>query len=100
MAGAAIDLANVKVTGSGTCSGGAHHHPPFHDYPLLAWCHAGHEVHGLGVFTEDQKASVEAIAVAVAANPNYEAVAAQFGTTSDHVSQAVDYAIKAGFLGV
>ncbi len=94
-----VKTAPLRVTGKGHCHGGVNPHPPFHDYSLLAWTHNGHEVHDDHVFTEDQKASVHDIAHAVAKNPNYEAVAALFGTTVEHVRQAVDYAVKAGFLG-
>ena len=94
-----VSLSKVKVSGKGHCNGGANPHPPFHDYPLLAWTHLGHPKHGDGVFTEDQKASVEEIALALAATPDIAALAAKFGTSEEHVSQAIAYATKAGFLG-
>ena len=94
-----VTTAPLKVTGKGHCKGGVNPHPPFHDYPLLAWTHHGHPVHGDDVFTEDQKASVHDIALACAETQDYETVAAKFGTTSKHVSQAVKYALVAGFLG-
>ncbi len=98
MVNADIDFSGLKATGKGTCHGGAHPHPPFHDYPLLAWMHEGHQRHGKLVFTEDQKASVEEVALAFAAKPDLASVAAQFGTTQEHVRQAVAYAAKASFL--
>jgi hypothetical protein len=94
-----VTTSPLKVTGKGHCKGGVNPHPPFHDYPLLAWTHLGHPQHGDNVFTEDQKASVHDIALAVAETPNHEAVAAKFGTTVEHVNQAVAYACKSGFLG-
>jgi hypothetical protein len=94
-----VELSSLKCTGKGHCHGGKTPHPPLHDYPLLAWTHHGHEKHGDGVFTEDGKASVEEIAMALPEMPSLEALAAKFGTTEEHVSQAVNYALKAGFLG-
>jgi len=94
-----VALSGLKCTGKGSCHGGHHPHPPFHDYPLLAWSHTGHPEHGHSVFTEDQKASVEEIAIAVPQLPNFADLAAKFGTTEEHVSQAVAYAVKAGVLG-
>jgi hypothetical protein len=98
MVDAQVDFSGLKATGQGTCHGGAHPHPPFHNYPLLSWMHAGHERHGGLVFTEDQKANVQDIAVAFLANPDLAALAAQHGTTAEHVRQAVEYAAKASFL--
>ena len=96
--GQTIELSNIKLSGKGTCDGGANPRPPLHDYPLLGWCHTGHPKHGTCVFTEDQKASVEEIASVAAETPNLQAIANRFGTTRDHVAQAIQYAINAGFL--
>ena len=41
---------------------------------------------------------VATLALAVATTPNLEAIASQHGTTVDHVAQAIDYAIAAGYL--
>ena len=97
MAGVKVDLDTVRVTGEGSCVGGRHPDPPLDGYPRLAWM-VSHPVHGSRVFTEDGKASVEQIGLAVAETPNLDALAARFGTTADHVAQAIDYALKAGFL--
>lgn len=93
-----VELTQLKCTGKGTCDGGAKPRPPLHDYPLLAWMHAGHHVHGKSVFTEDQKASVADIAAALPTTPDLSALAKQFGTTEEHVRQAVAYAVSAGVL--
>lgn len=94
-----INLPNIKVTGKGTCDGGVHPAPPLHDYPLLAWCHTGHPVHAKSVFTSDQKASVNAIAMALPTTPDFSNLAKKFGTDEEHVRQAVAYAIRTGVLG-
>lgn len=99
MASGQIEIKNLKVSGKGTCEGGVNPHPPLHDYPLLAWSSVGHPKFKDGVFTEDQKASVEEIALALPTTPNIDSLAAKFGTTKEHVNQAINYAIKAGFLG-
>jgi hypothetical protein len=95
---AKVDLGSLKCVGEASCLGGKHPDPPLDKYPLLAWS-VNHPRHGSKVFTEDGKASVEDLALSAAESPNVEAVAAKFGTTPDHAAQAVDYAIKAGFLG-
>ncbi len=100
-----VDLSKATLTGKGSCDGGAKpRHDGFHpglsldNYPLLAWCHTGHPLHGDSVFTADQKASVDAIAKEVGVAPNLEAIAAKFGTTVDFVTEALDYAVKAGVI--
>jgi hypothetical protein len=98
MADLKVDFTGVTAKGKGSCHGGVHPHPPFHDYHLLAWMHAGHDRHGMQVFLEDQTASVEEIATEFAAGQVVAAVAAKFGTSDEHVRQALAYAVKAGFL--
>ncbi len=93
-----IETAPLKVTGRGTCDGGVNPHPPFHNYPLLSWTHHGHSEWGDSVFLEDGKACVHDIAMEAAVNQNLEAIAAKFNTTEEHVRQAIEYAVKAGFL--
>lgn len=81
----------IITVSNASCQGGVHPEPPLHYFPLLAWA-PGHERHGDSVFTEDQKASVDDIALEMARNPNIAAVAARFGTTVEHVVQAMAYA--------
>ena len=97
MATAQVDLTSIKCTGKAECVGGKHPDPPLDRWPLLAWMPA-HEKHGAKVFTEDGAVSVEAIAMDACTTPNIEALAAKHSTTADHASQAVDYALTAGFL--
>ncbi len=87
----------TKVTARANSVGGVDPDPPIHDFPLLAWSPT-HPVHGDVVFTEDQRASVHDVAIACAEMPSFAAVAAKFGTTEEHVSQAFHYAFKAGFI--
>jgi hypothetical protein len=98
MAEMKVDFAGVTATGKGSCHGGVHPHPPFHDYHFLAWMHTGHPRHGMQVFLEDQTASVEEIATEFATTHDLAGTAAKFGTTEEHVQQAVAYALRAGFL--
>jgi|SRR5271157_1378994 len=93
-----ISLGSLKCVGAASCIGGKHPDPPLDAFPLLAWM-VSHPRHGSKVFTEDGAASVEAIALDVAAMPSYEALAARHGTTAEHVRQAIEYALAAGFLG-
>ena len=58
----------------------------------MAW--SGNKVH-----TEDGAASVEDVALALIETPDFAALAARFGTSEEHVAQAIAYAVKAGFLG-
>lgn len=91
-----VTLENLKIVGTADCVGGLHPEPPIHDYSLLVYAPAQY---GVGVWTEDGKASVDQISAAIVELLTMEAVAARFGTTVDHVAQAVDYALKAGYLG-
>jgi hypothetical protein len=95
-----VAIDKLKATGVGFSTGGKHPSPPLHGYSLLCWSHAGHPKFGHGVFLEDGKASVEQVAKELTVNPNLDAITAKFGTSVEHVSQAVDYAVKAGTLGV
>jgi hypothetical protein len=65
--------------------------PPIDAHPLLVWT-------GGEVKTEDGKATAEDIGLAAMEMPDLDTLAKQFGTTPDHVSQAIDYAVKAGYL--
>ena len=57
-----------------------------------------HPKHGNKVFTEDQAATVEDIALAACETPDVVALAARFGTTAEHARQAIDYVLAAAFL--
>jgi hypothetical protein len=94
---ASITLAPACVVATGECVGGERLDPPLDGFPLLAHDPGtfGKEVH-----TEDGRASVREIAIVFVHTLNAEAVAAKFGTTVDHVIQAVDYARKAGLLAL
>jgi hypothetical protein len=98
MAEGKASVAKFTVKGEGSCVGGKHPDPPLDKFPRLAWT-VSHPRHGSKVFTEDQAAAVEDIALAACETPDYEALAARFGTTPEHVRQAIDYALSAGFLG-
>ena len=98
MADATAVLPLLKIVGTGACVGGKHPEPPIDKHPLLCWA-VSHPKHGAKVFTEDQAASVEDIAIAACETPNLDALAARFGTTPEHVRQAVDYALQAHYLG-
>lgn len=97
MASADVNLTTFHCTGKADCVGGKHPDPPLDTYPLLVWGPA-HPTHGDKVGTEDGKATVEAIALALAESPDFDALAARFGTTPEHARQAVDYALAAGFM--
>jgi hypothetical protein len=90
-------LLHFEIVGEGSCVGGTHPDPPLDFWPKLAW-QPKHPVHGAKVITEDGRASVEEIATAACETPSYDALADRFGTTPDHIAQAVDYAVSAGFL--
>ena len=100
---ATIGLDKLKVVGEASCVAGRYPDPPIDLYTHLAWT-AAHPRHGSKVFTEDQAASVLEIAIAAAhpvpgARPDHDQLAARFGTTGEHIHQAIAYAIEAGFLG-
>lgn len=90
----AADITNqeFQLKGECFCAGGMHPEPPVDRFPLLAWSQHHHAFGKMVVHTEDQKASVHDIAVAFAATPSLEAVAAKFGTSVEHADQAVRYA--------
>ncbi len=94
-----INLGALKCVGTASCVGGKHPDPPLDAFPLLAWM-VSHPRHGSKIFTEDGAASVEAVALEAAVMPSYEALAVKHGTTSEHVRQAIEYALAAKFLGV
>lgn len=87
-------LKTVRITGTATVL-----HKPgavrLDGFPLLV--HAPGQ-HGPGIRTEDNGTPVEDLCLAAAENPNLDAVAARFGTTVNHLLQALDYAAKAGFV--
>lgn len=73
-----MNFENVKIIASANCIGGSQPDPPIVDYPLLAWTPEK------GVHTEDGKISIHDLK--------------RFGSTSNHIKQIVDYAVKAGLL--
>ncbi len=97
MADGQANLGKLTVIGQGTCVGGAQPNPPLDGFPGLCWM-PDHPVFGNRVFTDDQKASVFDIAVRACEQPDQAALAAQFGTTPARVADAINYALKAGFL--
>ncbi len=97
MAAGTVDLHDFKIIGTASCVGGKHPDPHLDPYPKLVWCPL-HDKYPGKIITEDQKASVEEISLDACVTPNYEALAAKHGTTAEHVRQAIEYAIKAGFL--
>jgi hypothetical protein len=93
-----IEVAGLTVKGEGSCIGGKHPDPPLDNFPLLCWM-PSHPQFGSMVFLEDGKASVEQVALSIVQLLSYNAVALYFGTTPEHVTQAVTYANLAGYLG-
>ncbi len=85
-------LKSVKLTGNIACL-----HKPgavrLDGYPHLVYAPI---FHGPGIRTEDKGVKVEDIAAEFAVNPSYEGVAAKFGTTAEHVADAIRYAVAAG----
>lgn len=51
-----------------------------------------------GIRTEDNHTLISDIAKEIAVNPSFESVAAKFGTTTEHVRQAVEASLDAGLL--
>lgn len=72
--------------GFATCEGGQHPDPPIHDYPLLVWVEDE-------VSTEDGAASVAELASA--GTSDIRELSGRFGTTPEHVTQALAYAALA-----
>jgi len=97
MSSSQIAPSKLKIVGRAECIGGKHPDPPLYGFPLLGWM-VWHPTHGNKVFTEDGAASVESIALDTVTIPNYEALAAKHGTTTEHIRQAIEYAVKSGFL--
>lgn len=64
-------------------------------YPHLVYAPGQH---GPGIRTEDNGTPVANIASAAAETPDYAALATRFGTTADHVADAIRYAVEAGFV--
>ena len=95
--GSNVTGSKFVVSGDASCLGGSSPEVPLDGFTLLAWA-ISHPVHGSKVFTEDGKASVEDIAMAFVEHPSAEAVAGRYGTTEDHVVQAIDYAATAGYI--
>jgi hypothetical protein len=86
-----IDFGNLAATGEGSCIGGQSPDPPLDDFPLLAFS-------GGVVCLGDGSATVVEIATRRATMSDPRAIAARYHTTEEYVTQAIDYAIKAGWL--
>jgi len=99
MADAAVQFQDLKVKGEGVCIGGHHPDPPLDAYPLLCWSEDHPRFGRMTIHLEDNRASVEQVALALATTPSVEALTATFGTSPEHIRQAIDYAVAAGFLG-
>jgi hypothetical protein len=100
MSSANIAIENLKIKGEAFCIGGRHPEPPLDKYPLLAWLYDHPKFGRMTVFLEDHKASVEQVALALVELHDFDAVAKKFGTSLDHVEQAVKYAEESGYMGV
>ena len=92
-----VTLESVRAVGFGTCVGGIVPNPSVDGFPLLVYAPAHY---GDDVYTEDGQVSVRAVAAAFIETLNPVVVAQKFGTTLDHVTEAVKYARKAGFLNI
>jgi hypothetical protein len=97
MPGATVQQTGWKCVGLASCVGGKHPEAALDAYPLLGWMN-NHPRHGKKVFTEDGAATVEEIALAACETPDHDLLAARFGTSAAHASQAIAYALKAQFL--
>jgi uncharacterized protein (DUF433 family) len=62
------------------------------DYPLLVYAP---NQHGPGIRTEDKGIAVADIVNKAAEMPDYNQLAEHFGTTPDHIEQAIAYAVAA-----
>jgi hypothetical protein len=80
-----IPISEIVARGEGWCEGGDRPDPPIDAYPLLVWVDGE-------VRTEDGKASVHDLVVAMVKTNSIDAVASRFDTTRDHVLQAMHYA--------
>lgn len=80
----------ITANANAHCVGGHPDSPDLADFSLLCW-HPDR-----GVFTEDGKASVADIAVALAETSNLKVLADRFGTSELHIAQAVLYSTKKG----
>lgn len=90
-----VDHSPFACTGKAGCVGGIHEVPPIDSFPLLAW-RGNHPKFGDKVFLCDQTASADEIALALAETPDISVLASRFGTTDEHVSQAIAYSVKTG----
>jgi hypothetical protein len=91
-----VSLSELHLDALARCTGGEGPDPPLDGFPGLCW-QKDHPRFGNRVFAADQRASVEELAGAILETPDYEGVAAKWGTRVEYVEQAVDYAIRATF---
>jgi hypothetical protein len=94
---ASIPLGPMQMVGRAFSDGGFMPDPPLDGFPRLAYSLSQW---GDEVYTEDGKVSVRDAAAAFRETFDRAAVAARFGTTVAHISEAVVYAKKAGLLEI
>jgi uncharacterized protein (DUF433 family) len=90
MADATIPTGPIQIVGTAECieKPGA---VRLDGFPLLVF-------DGQAIKTEDNGTTVEDLTIAIAgSNRTYESIAAQFGTTANHVAEAIRYAVAAGY---
>jgi hypothetical protein len=90
MPDASLPTGPIQIVGSAECieKPGA---VRLDGFPLLVY-------DGKAIKTEDNGTTVEDLTIAIAGtNRTYESIAAQFGTTSNHVNEALRYAVSAGY---
>jgi hypothetical protein len=100
MPSAQVEFEKLKIKGEAFCIGGQHPTQPIDKYPMLAWLYDHPKFGRMTVFLEDHSASVEQVALALVELHAFDAVAKKFGTSLDHVEQAVKYAEESGYMGV
>lgn len=82
-----MDVAGI---GKGGCEGGFDPHPALRLFPYLSYV-PGHPVHGNQVQTEDGRVSVTELGIASSLITDNQALADKYGTTIEHVRQALSY---------
>ncbi len=88
-----LSFSDLPCKGKGECSGGVHVVPPIDEFPLLAW-RGDDAKFDDKVFTSDYAVSVDEIMAALVETSDIRVLASRFGTTKEHVAQAVAYMAK------
>ncbi len=88
-----VGFGDLPCKGKGECSGGVHAVPPIDEFPLLAW-RGDDAKFGDSVFTSDYAASADEIMAELAKNGDIAVIADRFGTTQEHVVQAIAFMAK------